>query len=409
MRVLYFHQHFSTPSGSTGTRSYEFCRRLLARGHAVTIVCGSYKGGVTGLTGEYVDGQRRGSVDGIDVIELHLPYSNSDRFLKRAFIFIKFMMRATRIALAHQYDLVFATSTPLTVAVPGVLAKVFRRKKFVFEVRDLWPELPREMGVITNPFVLTAMGVLESVAYRAADACVSLAPGIADGIRRKVPKARVAVIPNGSDLVDKDQLQPLPASLSDLLEQSSGKLICVFTGAHGIANGLDAVLDAANELKRRKRSDVALLFIGDGMMKPTLMARAEKEGLDNCLFLDPVPKRVLMNLLSQVHVGLMILANVPAFYNGTSPNKFFDYLSVGLPVLINYPGWLADFVREESCGLVVAPGDPGTFCDALENLADNPSERAAMGVRARTLAERNFERDKLASQFVTFLEEVGNA
>jgi glycosyltransferase involved in cell wall biosynthesis len=405
MRILYFHQHFSTPLGSTGTRSYEFCQRLLARGHSVTMVCGSYKGGVTGLTGDYVKGQRRGMVDGIDVIELHLPYSNSDRFLKRAFIFIKFMMRATRIALTHPYDVVFATSTPLTVAVPGVLAKLLRRKKFIFEVRDLWPELPREMGVISNPLVLASMEVLESVAYRMADACVALAPGIADGIRRKVPKARIEVIPNGSDFVGQAEVQPLPSSLSGLLHQLSGKLICVFTGAHGIANGLEAVLDAAAELKRRKRSEIALLFVGEGMMKRTLIARAQREGLDNCIFLDPIPK---LNLLSQVQVGLMILANVPAFYNGTSPNKFFDYLSVGLPVLINYPGWLAEFVRSEGCGVVVPPGEPNAFCDALEMLAKNHDERAAMGVRARALAERNFARDKLAAQFVTFLEEVGN-
>lgn len=408
MRILYFHQHFSTPQGSTGNRSYEFCQRLLASGHSVAIVCGSYKGGVTGLSGDYQKGLRRGMVDGIDVIELYLPYSNADRFLKRAGTFLKFMLRSTRIALSHSCDLVFATSTPLTVAVPGIVAALVRRRKFVFEVRDLWPELPREMGVITNPLILAAMGLLESVAYRTANACVALAPGIAEGIRRKARNKKVAVIPNGSDLIPENELMPLSSILAETLHGLEGKQICVFTGAHGLANGLDAVLDAALELKHRSRSDIVMLFIGDGGMKPALAERVRQQELDNCLFLEPVPKRMLLSLLSRVQVGLMILANVPAFYNGTSPNKFFDYLSMGLPVLTNYPGWLAEFIRTNNCGVVVPPGDPKAFCDALEKLADDPAARTAMGERARLLAGREFARDLLAAQFVTFLEEVGN-
>lgn len=371
------------------------------------MVCGSYKGGVTGLSGAFHRGMRRGVVDGIDVIELYLPYSNADRFLKRAGTFLRFMLRSTGIALSHSCDLVFATSTPLTVAVPGILAALGRHRKFVFEVRDLWPELPREMGVITNPVVLAAMGLLESIAYRTADACVALAPGIAEGIRRKVPNSKIAVIPNGSDLVSHNDLMPLSPVLANTLDRLRGKQVCVFTGAHGIANGLSAVLDAALELKRRSRSDIAMLFIGDGMMKPELIARVQQQELDNCLFLEPVPKKMLFSLLARVQVGLMILANVPAFYNGTSPNKFFDYLSMGLPVLVNYPGWLAEFIRVQNCGVVVPPGDPEAFCDALEQLADDPAARARMGELARSLAEREFARDLLAARFVTFLEEVG--
>ncbi|HEX7115963.1 MAG TPA: glycosyltransferase family 4 protein [Steroidobacter sp.] len=406
MRVLYFHQHFSTPQGSTGTRSYEFCKRLIAQGHSVTLVCGSYGGGVTGLSGPYRWGMRRGLVDGIDVIEFYLPYSNADRFIKRALVFLKFMFRSTRLALSAGYDMIFATSTPLTVAVPGIIAKVVRGRRFVFEVRDLWPELPREMGVITNPAVLWGMDVLESLAYRFADACIGLAPGIVAGIKRKRADVAVAMIPNGSDVDMSSLSHPLPANTRAALNQLDGKLKCVFTGTHGIANGLDAVLDAAAEMKRRGRNDIALLFIGDGMLKPRLVKRAASEGLDNCIFLDPLPKQVLVSLQREVDVGLMILANVAAFYNGTSPNKFFDYLASGLPVLINYPGWLAKFVADQQCGVVVPPADPKAFADALERLADFPAERQRMGQQARRLAEQTFARDLLARQFVTFLEGV---
>ena len=268
--------------------------------------------------------------------------------------------------------------------------------------------MPREMGVIRNPFVLWAMSMLESAAYRAADACIALAPGIADGIRAKVPSKRIVVIPNGSDLWIKEGAEELDSELINTIQQLGHKLKCVFTGAHGIANGLDAVVDAAAELERRRRNDIALLFIGDGMMKPSLVRRVQQESLKNCVFIDPIPKSELATLLTKVDVGLMILANVPAFYNGTSPNKFFDYLSAGLPIVTNYPGWLADLLEREHCGIVVAPGDPKAFSDVLERLADSKTERDAMGARARRLAERSFARDLLATEFVTFLESVAD-
>jgi|HigsolmetaAR204D_1030405.scaffolds.fasta_scaffold03156_4 Glycosyltransferase len=404
MRILYFHQHFSTRAGAAGTRSYEFARRLVDRGHHVTMVCGSYGVGRTGLDGPFVNGQRRGVVDGIEVIEFELPYANSDSFLKRTATFLRFAARSIKVALAPNYDLVFATSTPLTVAIPGIVARILRRRTFVFEVRDLWPELPRAMGVIRNPVVLAGMSLLEFCAYRLADGCIGLAPGIVEGIRRRAPRTPVAMISNGSDLSGEGASE-LPAHLNELLRSLDGKLKCIFAGAHGIANGLDAVLDAAVELRHRQRDDIHLIFIGDGMMKPKLMRRAHAEGLHNCTFLDPVPKRALANFLREMDVGLMILADVPAFYNGTSPNKFFDYIAAGIPVLINYPGWLAQLVTEEGCGVVVRPGDPVEFADALERLTDW-NVRRGMGEKARRVAEAKFHRDSLALQFIDFLEGV---
>jgi glycosyltransferase involved in cell wall biosynthesis len=406
MRILYFHQHFSTPQGSAGTRSYEFAKRLVARGHQVSMICGSYASGVTGLSGPYSKGVRRGTVAGFEVIEFELPYSNADRFLKRTWIFLRFVLRSMRIAVSMPADLIFATSTPLTVAIPGIVAKWLRRRRFVFVVRDLWPELPRAMGVITNPVVLKLMDLLESLGYRSADGCIGLAPGIVEGIRRKVPAARTAMIPNGSDLDEPAETGALPSDLASCIEAQQGKLKCIFSGAHGMANGLGAVLDAARELKQRRRDDIVLVFIGAGMMKPALVRRAREEQLDNCVFLDPIPKHVLVELKKHVDVGLMILADVPAFYNGTSPNKFFDYLAAGLPVLINYPGWLAGLVEAERCGIAVAPGRPTAFADALERLADQPEERSRMGQRARALAQARFSRNMLAEQFAEFIEAV---
>ncbi|WP_313453568.1 glycosyltransferase family 4 protein [Stutzerimonas nitrititolerans] len=401
MKVLYFHQHFSTPKGSTGIRSYEMARRLVARGHQVTMVCGSYGGGETGIALPFINGMRRGEVDGIDIIEYDLAYSNSDGFLKRSMTFVRFALRSIGVALTERYDLAFATSTPLTAGIPGIFARWLRGKPFVFEVRDLWPELPKAMGVIRNPLLLGAMSVLEWISYRSAHRLVGLSPGIVDGIaRRGVPRERVALIPNGCDLdIFAGEVEPWRPG-----QVKSDDLLAVFAGTHGVANGLDAVLDVAVELKRRTREDIKLLLIGQGKLKPALQERTRREGLDNVLFHGPVNKARLAGLMAGTDVGLQILANVPAFYYGTSPNKFFDYIAAGLPVLNNYPGWLAGMIRENQCGFAVDPENPQAFADALEQAANERSALLAMGKRSRLLAEREFDRERLSNQFVDWLE-----
>ncbi len=405
MKILYFHQHFSTPLGSTGTRSYEMARALISSGHEVTMICGSYHGGVSGLDGPFVKGKRQGEVDGIQVVELELIYSNYQSLLKRSLIFLKFAMRSIGIALREPCDLVFATTTPLTAGLPGIFARWLRGKRFVFEVRDLWPELPRAMGVITNPVILWLMSVLEWASYRSAHACIGLSPGIVEGIKkRSLPHQPVAMIPNGCDFelfsaVDIRARRPDGVLDTDLM--------AVFTGAHGVANGLDAVIRAAAVLMQRGRDDIKLVFIGNGKLKPALLVEAEERKLNNCIFLDPVPKGELAGYMKGANVGLMILANIPAFYYGTSPNKFFDYLSIGLPVLNNYPGWLAGMIKEYECGYAVEPENAEQFADALEDAADHRQKLQSMGVRAKALGKKEFGREALAAQFVECLENAG--
>jgi len=401
MNFLYFHQHFSTPKGSAGIRSYQMARRLVDVGHEVTIVCGSYGGGETGLTSKFVRGRRRGVVEGIDIVEFDLAYSNSDGFLKRATVFFKFAARSVGLALGERYDVVFATTTPLTAGIPGIFARWIRGKPFVFEVRDLWPELPRAMGVIRNPLVLWAMSVLEWASYRSAHRLIGLSPGIVDGIaHRNVSRDRIALVPNGCDLgIFANAPEPWrPAGVA------ADDLLAVFAGTHGIANGLDAVLDAAAELKRRGRSDIKLMLIGQGKLKAGLHARAQREGLVNVIFHDPVNKARLAGLMAATDLGLQVLANVPAFYYGTSPNKFFDYIAAGLPVLNNYPGWLAEMIAEHECGFAVPPDDAGAFADALERAADDRSALKLMGQRGRVLAQTQFDREKLADRWVDWVE-----
>lgn len=404
MHVLYFHQYFTTPSTAGGTRSYEMAKQLIARGHEVTMICARHGKDGLDLSGNPEDPVRKGDIDDIRVIQFNLEYSNYMSLTQRALIFLRFALRSVGLAMRMDYDLVFATTTPLTAGIPGIFARCLRGKPFVFEVRDLWPELPRAMGVVTNPLVLAGMSALEWMSYRAASACIALAPGIRDGIARRSPTGRaIAIIPNGCDL---ELFRPGRREDLDLPCVCPTDCVAVFTGAHGIANGLDAVLDAAGVLLRRGRKDIVLAFIGDGKLKPVLVARAQSEGLENCRFIDPMPKNQLNSMVSCCDIGLMILDDVPAFYYGTSPNKFFDYISSGLPVLNNYPGWLADLIGENHCGIAVPPRDPEAFADALCKLADDPGLRREYGQNARRLAESMFPRDRLATEFVDWLEDV---
>ncbi|WP_372741149.1 glycosyltransferase family 4 protein [Neptunomonas sp.] len=401
MRILYFHQHFSTPEGSVGIRSYEMARRLIFHGHQVTMICGSYAGGQTGLEGAFISGKRSGKVDGIDIIEFDLAYSNADGLVTRAITFLKFALRSIGVSLTQNYDVLFATSTPLTAGLPGIFARWLRRKPFVFEVRDLWPELPREMGVITNPIILSAMSVLEWLSYRSAYSCIGLSPGIVEGIKKRgVRDENVVLIPNGCDLSIFSE--NVKSWRPEGVEQPD--LMAVFTGTHGLANGLDAALDAAVELKKRGRKDIKIVLVGQGKLKEKLQQRADIELLDNVLFYPPVNKKKLAELMAAADIGLQLLANVPAFYFGTSPNKFFDYISAGLPVLNNYPGWLSEMIIDNHIGYSVPPEDASAFADALEHAADNRALLPMMGRNAQALAKKEFDRHLLADQWVAWVE-----
>jgi glycosyltransferase involved in cell wall biosynthesis len=365
VRLLYFHQHFATPRGASGTRSYEFARVLIARGHQVTVVCGAHAQSGLELPYDASRDWHRGDVDGIDVISLPLTYANRDSLLRRGWTFLRFALRSVGLALQLDYDLAFALG-------------------------------------LRNPFVLGGMSLLEFLGYRSADACIGLSPGIVDGIRARADeRLPVAMIPNGCDL---ELFHPAKRARLTLPGIGPDDFVAGFTGAHGVANGLDAMLDVAAELKRRGDTRVKLVFIGDGKEKERLASAAAERGLSNCLFFPPVPKAELGAITASLDCGLMVLKDIPAFYRGTSPNKFFDYLAAGIPVVNNYPGWLAGLITEHRCGIVVPPGNVAAFADALQSLAADVAGRRAMGAAARALAEKEFARPLLAARFSAVLE-----
>ncbi len=400
MRILYLHQHFSVPGGATATRAFAMSRALAAAGHQVTIGCGAYDGASTGLSGPYRGGERRGRVGAVEVVEFAIRSGNAQGFMSRSAGFLHFAARAGRLATQPGWDLVIASSTPLTVALPALWAQTRRGTPFVFEIRDPWPELPRALGGVPAP-VLAALEPLADAACRGARAVIGLSDGMAQtAIARGADPARVHVVPNGCDLdlfgPHIAPWRPEPANAWEVL--------AVYAGTHGRANGLGLLVEAAAILQSRGETRVRIVLAGDGAQKPALMALAS--GLRNITFLDPMPKPQLAALLAGSQVGLQCLAPVPEFAEWTAPNKLMDYLAAGLPVVANMGGRAARLLAEGPCGIATAPEDANALADALVLLAADPARRRAMGLAARQQAVRRWDRRLLARDFVRIVEEA---
>jgi glycosyltransferase involved in cell wall biosynthesis len=398
VRVLYLHQHYSTPEGTLPGRSHAFAAALAARGHDVTLLCGRHEGAEIGSDAAFRRGVRRAEVAGYRVVQRDIPYANAMEARARGWAFLRYASWATRRALFGRFDLVIASSTPLTVALPMIAAKRLRGMRTLFEVRDRWPDLPAAMGLLTRR-TEAALARLERAALAAADAVVALAPGTAEalGVACGDP-SRVAFIPNGCDralFADAAAERPVTAP--------EGGILAVYAGAHGPANGLSQLLDVAWVLKAWKETRVRLVLIGTGAEKPALVARARAEAHDNLTILDPEPRARLAAVLKGADVALHCLAPVPAFAAGTSPNKVFEALAAGLPVLTNCPGWLGRELTRARAGMAFSPGHPAPFAEALSVLAAAPERRAAMASAAARLALR-FDRTLLAARFCAVAE-----
>jgi glycosyltransferase involved in cell wall biosynthesis len=245
------------------------------------------------------------------------------------------------------------------------------------------------------------MSALEWLSYHSANRIIALSPGMIDGIKKRgIPDERILLVPNGCDLdiFSKNIETWRPSQIND------NNFLAVYAGTHGIANGLDSIIHVAAELKRRGRFDIKILLIGQGRFKTKLQQEAQVHDLSNLVFHEPVDKLILAKLLASADLGLQTLANIPAFYYGTSPNKFFDYIAAGLPVLTNYPGWIADLITQNDSGFVIPPDDINAFADVLEYAADHSLQINQKGLNARFLAEKEFNREYLGHLFSHWLE-----
>lgn len=399
MRILYLHQYFLTPAMAGGTRSYEMARRWAAAGHEVNVV--------TSL--QHPESRQSGWVtsreSGVNVHWYPVPYSNRMSFARRILSFVRFAAVAGRRAVEIGGDVVFATSTPLTIALPAIQAIRSLKVPMVFEVRDLWPELPIAIGAIRSPAAKAAARWLERRAYNASAAIVALSPGMADGVARTgYPRDRIHVVPNSSD-IDMFQArgEQLPWDDETLAWLESGPIV-LYAGTLGVINGVGYLVDVA-AAAARIGSPLRFLVVGTGAEERVVRERALAAGVmgGNFRLLPPVPKACMPTLFDRATVATSLFVDLPEMWNN-SANKFFDALAAGKPVLINYPGWQKDLLESSGAGLSVTHADATVAAQRLTDFVAAPGAVEASGAAALRLARERFDRDVLADQLLSVLQ-----
>ena len=377
MRILYLHQFFITREGVGGTRSYEFARRFVDRGHAVRMLTAA--SGATSVEGIEVVGVRGGYSDYVSATAVSYP--------RRMLAFARFALAACAAALrGPRPDVIYATSPPLTMALPALAAAARWRAPLVFEVRDLWPEAPIQMGALRHPLARRLARALERFVYRRAARVIALSPGIRAGvIAAGGAPERVELVPNAADL---DLFRPAPPP---------ERFRVSYFGTMGEANDLGAVLEAARRLE-----DVEFVLMGDGKHRAAL----ERSAPANVSFPGPAAgKAEVAELAAASSACLTVFKDVPVLATN-SPNKLFDTFAAGRPAVVNMDGWMRELVERHEAGLYVRAGDVGDLVEKLAWLRDHPAEAERMGRNARALAEREFGRDMLAERALAVLEEA---
>lgn len=399
MRILYLHQYFTTPSMSGGTRSYEMARRLVQFGHDVHLITSDRAG--TGRA------WRETNEAGIHVHWYPVPYSNHMSYGARLRSFFRFAWHAARRAGSLAGDVVFASSTPLTIVLPAVRAARQQSIPMVFEVRDLWPETPIAVGALNHPLLIAAARRLERFAYRNAAEIIALSPDMKGGIAATgYPEDRITVIPNSSDLALFSAPQSEGQAYRRAREWLGDRPLVVYTGAMGAVNGVDYLVHLAAAVAVRD-PEIRFLVIGSGREEAKVRQTAQDRGiLDRNFFLEPaIPKTEIPAVLSAADLATSTVIDRPGLW-ANSANKVFDALAASRPIAINHEGWLAEMIRETGCGLVLPPNDFERAADDLITALRDPAWVAMARSAARRVGRERFDRDVLARQLESVLLRV---
>jgi glycosyltransferase involved in cell wall biosynthesis len=401
MHILLIHQAFAALDEPGGTRHHELARRLVGRGHKVTIITSpvSY---LTGAPLSQASEKTGGEPDGVRVIRVFTYQALHKSFIHRVFSFITFMTASFFAGLGvKNVDLVWGTSPPIFQGVTAWLLARLKRVPFLFEVRDLWPTFAIAVGVLKNPLLIRMSLWLERFLYGHADLVVVNSPGYIAHVSERGAR-RVELVPNGADphMFDPADRGASFRSANRLAE----KFVVLYAGAHGMSNDLTVALEAAKLLQNTPAAgEVVVTFLGDGKEKPALQKQAVEMGLTNVLFLPPVPKAEMAAVLAGADACLAILKPIEE-YKTTYPNKVFDYMAAGRPVILAIDGVIRQVVEAAHCGLFVQPGDPLALARVIRQLAADKTNSCQMGLAGRKYLEQYFNRSTEAEKLAGIME-----
>lgn len=402
--ILLIHQAFVSPRDPGGTRHYELARYCAAQGHRFTIVAST----LSYLTGKPADGEAltesKSTVGGLHICRAYTYPALHRSFVWRVVSFLSFMISSVRVALqAGPVDLVMGTSPPIFQTLSAWFVAALRRRPFLLEVRDLWPAFAIDLGVLKNPVLIALSRGLETFVYARATHILVNSPAYRDYLVRekRVPEARVSLIPNG---VDPDMFQP--ESRGERIRREldlDGQFVVTYAGALGMANDLGTVLRAAARLKAEV--GIRFLLVGDGKERSNLEAQARELGLPNVTFAGARPKSEMPEILAASDVCIAVLRNIPMF-RMTYPNKVFDYMAAGRPTVLAIDGVIREVIEASGGGLFSPPGDDAAMAGAVLRLYDAEAEARCMGGAARAYVVEHFNRSHQAQTFADLIARV---
>lgn len=396
MKVLYIYQYFGTPKGGWSTRVYEMARRWIVEGHEVTVLTSPYdksdfKSG-KGLIKIY-------QVEGIQVIVINISQSNKHSILYRMLTFILFSVISIYFTLKIKYDLIIASSGPISVGIPALIAKKLRKKPMVFEVRDLWPGGAVAMGLVRNNFLIRLLFYLERTLYENAAFVACASEGMAQNIKERYDNIRVEVIPNACDI---ELFQGVGSPSFEYPEWAKERALFVYFGSIGLMDNCEQILNAAIELKKRGNQNIRIVLIGEGAERATLINKAREYHLQNVCFTGLIPKVQVVSWLKDC-LATLIVFQPNSILDTSSPNKLFDSLAAGKPVIQTTQGWIKDLIDKKNIGLTVSPNRPVEMADALERLCQEQDLREEMGRNCLMVARNEFDRNKVSKAYLNLL------
>jgi glycosyltransferase involved in cell wall biosynthesis len=395
MKILYFYQYFSTSKGSWGTRVHEFTREWVKRGHEVTVVSSVYsKSDIS--SSKLIDIQY---FDGVKVIIINVKIDNRQPFLMRILSFMTYAVLSCWYALTYPTEIVISSSGPITVGIPGLLAKWIRGRKLVFECRDLWPDGAIELGIIKNKLMVKVSKWFEKFCYSSSSLIVALSTGMEKEIKLKSPKSNVITVTNAANISLFSTIKPFP----DLGIRP--KSYAIYTGNIGEVNNSIWLLEASKILEKMG-TDFKIVMVGDGQQRELIDEEIEKNELRNLIRWPLMPKENLVPLIQHALVSLVPLKGTKIL-DSSSPNKFFESLSAGVPVVQNTQGWMKDFLLKYEIGFTLAPDDAEGLAKLLVSLYSAPSLLEGMKERAMEVSITEFDKNRLADKMIISIEALG--
>ena len=393
MKILIFYQYFTTPKGSWGTRIYEFSKEWVNKGHDVTVVTSIYsKSDLKAV--KFIENQ---IFEGIKVKVLNIKIDNKQPIIKRIFSFILYSIISSWYAFTLKADIVISSSGPITVGIPGLISKIFTKKKLVYEVRDLWPEVPIEVGVIKNVFLKKVAYFFEKKLYENSSLVVGLSPGIRDHIISNFNHKNVISVTNSANL---NLFGENIYFDNNILNEND--FYGIYTGNIGEINNSFWLVDAARNLKNKNIDNIKIVLIGDGQLKPEIISIIKKEKLINLIHFDLMPKERLVPFIQNANVSFVPLSPNPIL-DTSSPNKFFESLAAGVPVIQTTKGWIKDYIEINNVGFNLDGNDSESLSELLIKLKNNPKILDKMKQNSKNCAVRDFDQITLSDLYLSSL------